>query len=65
MHDGSERTLAEVVELYDRGGRVRRASLSPFIKPLGLTRGEKDDLLAFLHTLSSPDTVAVPTRFPR
>ena len=65
MHDGSERTLAEVVELYDRGGRARRASLSPFIRPLGLTRQEKDDLIAFMRTLSSPDTVSVPTHFPR
>lgn len=65
MHDGSERTLDEVVALYDRGGRVRRASLSPFIKPLGLTAQERRDLVAFLRTLSSPDTVAAPTRFPR
>lgn len=65
MHDGSERTLAEVIELYDRGGRVRRESLSPFIKPLGLTAAEKRDLEAFLRTLSSRDTVTVPTHFPR
>lgn len=65
MHDGSERTLETVVDVYDRGGRVKRSSLSPLIKPLGLLPQEKRDLVAFLRTLSSRDTVTTPTRFPR
>ncbi len=54
LHDGSSETLADVIELYD-SGFVQRASLSPSIAPLGLTEGEKQDLLAFLATLTSED----------
>jgi cytochrome c peroxidase len=65
MHDGSERTLEDVVELYDRGGVVRRASLSPAIRPLGLTASEKQAVVAFLRTLSSPETTRPPAALPR
>jgi cytochrome c peroxidase len=62
MHDGSENTLAEVVAFYDAGGRVHRPSLSPEIKPLGLTTAERGALVAFLRTLSSRDRIVVPRR---
>jgi cytochrome c peroxidase len=65
MHDGSEATLEDVVDLYDRGGRVSRSSISPFIKPLGLTEREKQDLVAFLRTLSSRDPVVHAPALPR
>jgi cytochrome c peroxidase len=65
MHDGSERTLEDVIELYDKGGRVRRPSLSPEIKPLHLTPREKRDLVAFLKTLSSGDSAAASPLVPR
>lgn len=55
MHDGSEATLESVVEFYNRGGDVKRPSLSNNIKPLGLTAGEKKDLIEFLKTLTSND----------
>jgi cytochrome c peroxidase len=64
MHDGSIRSLEDVVEHYDRGG-VERPSRSDLIVPLGLTAQDKLDLVAFLKTLSSnmaPTTVPV---FPR
>lgn len=62
MHDGSEATLADVVELYDRDGRVQRPSLSPEIRPLRLTTAEKRALVAFLVSLSSRDPdVTFPT----
>ncbi len=64
MHDGSEATLEEVVELYDVGGRVRRPSVSPMIVPLGLSAAEKRDLVAFLRALSSPDKVPAPPALP-
>ncbi len=60
-HNGSEKTLADVIELYDMGGRVKRPSLSPEIRPLHLTAAEKSDLLAFLDTLTSADA---PTSIP-
>lgn len=51
MHDGSMKTLAEVVEYYDGGGR-RNPFLSSRVRPLRLTAEERGQLLAFLHTLS-------------
>lgn len=51
MHDGSERTLADVVELYDRGG-VPNPTLDIFISPLELSDGEKQDLVAFMESLT-------------
>src|SRR5262249_9215164 len=51
MHDGSEATLADVIDLYDRGG-VANPNLSKEMKPLALSAGEKRDLLAFLTSLT-------------
>ena len=60
MHDGSVPTLADVIELYNRGG-VDRPSRSELISPLNLSQQEKADLLAFLETLTStPHMVDVP-----
>lgn len=60
MHNGSLKTLDEVVEHYDIGG-VARPSRSDAIKPLGLTTQEKSDLVAFMQTLTSrSDPVPVP-----
>lgn len=53
MHDGSLKTLAEVVEFYDRGGDEKEKQ-DVLIKPLGLTSQEKEDLVAFLEALTSP-----------
>jgi cytochrome c peroxidase len=51
MHDGSEATLTEVVEFYNRGG-VKNQWLSKEIKPLNLTPAEVTDLVAFLEALT-------------
>lgn len=60
FHDGSARTMMEVVEHYDRGGDDK-SNLSNDIRPLNLTRWEKDDLVAFLAALSGrPIAVAIP-----
>ena len=53
MHNGSLKTLRDVVEFYDRGGDDKK-NQSLAIKSLGLTESEKDDLVAFLGTLSRP-----------
>ncbi len=55
MHDGSERSIEDVIELYDQGGREKRPSLAPEIGSLHLTSREKADLLAFLRTLTVED----------
>jgi cytochrome c peroxidase len=60
MHDGSIATLEAVIEHYDDGG-ADRPSRSELIKPLGLTAGEKSDLVAFLKTLTSNP---IPTMMP-
>ena len=59
MHDGSESTLAQVIDLYDRGG-VKNPNLSKEMKPLGLTPAEKRDLLAFLASLTGEVRNAEP-----
>lgn len=53
MHDGSQKTLAEVVEFYDKGGRAN-PHLHKRIKKLNLTEAEKSDLVAFMEALSGP-----------
>jgi cytochrome c peroxidase len=51
MHDGSVRSLADVVEFYDAGG-VRNPTLDIFVMPLELTDDERKDLVAFLEALT-------------
>jgi cytochrome c peroxidase len=53
MHDGSVRTLADVVELYDAGG-VKNPTLDIFVMPLGLTDEEQKDLVTFMEALTGP-----------
>ncbi len=65
MHDGSEKTLEEVVDFYDKGGKQRRPTVSEHVKPLGLSGEEKADLVAFLRTLTSRDKPVVIPMLPR
>ena len=51
MHDGSLRTLEEVIEYYDRGG-TPNPYLSKEIRPLKLPARERADLAAFLRSLT-------------
>ena len=53
MHDGSLKTLEEVVRFYDIGG-VPNPELDPLIKPLNLSDAERQALVYFLEKLSSP-----------
>ena len=59
FHDGSVGTLIEVINHYDKGG-VQRESLSDEMKALGLSVAEKQQLLAFLATLTSYEQVKEP-----
>ena len=52
MHDGSVPTLEAVMDHYNRGG-IDRPSRSAQIKPLGLSKQESADLVAFMKTLNS------------
>ena len=51
MHDGSLKTLEEVVEHYDKGG-IPNPSLDQDMKPLKLTAQESADLVAFMKALT-------------
>ncbi|MCB1800431.1 MAG: SCO family protein [Gammaproteobacteria bacterium] len=57
MHDGSIRSLEEVVEHYDRGGHAHEA-LDSRMRPLGLTDDERAELVAFLRSLTG-DNIAL------
>ena len=50
MHDGSIGDLKNVIEFYNKGG-IQNENLDPLIRPLGLSKNEKDNLLEFLKTL--------------
>jgi cytochrome c peroxidase len=54
MHDGSEKTLRDVIEFYDRGGE-QNPWLDGGMRPLGMTEQEKADLVALLETFTSSD----------
>jgi len=51
MHDGSLRTLQDVIEFYDRGG-FANPGLDVRLRPLQLTAAEKAGLAALLRSLS-------------
>lgn len=53
FHDGSAKTLMDVVEHYAKGGEVKK-DLAENIKPLNLTQQDKEDLVAFMRALTSP-----------
>jgi cytochrome c peroxidase len=61
MHDGSLRTLKEVVAFHNKGGQ-KNPWLSPEMRPLGLTSQEQSDLVAFLEALSGHVAHEVATR---
>ena len=51
MHDGSVKTLDEVVAFYNRGG-IPNPWRAPLVQPLNLTAQEQADLVAFLEGLT-------------
>jgi cytochrome c peroxidase len=67
MHDGRFATLEEVVDFYNTGGEGNE-TVNPFILNLrrnfaegnGLTTQEKQDLIAFVKTLTDSSFVTNP-----
>lgn len=57
MHDGSLETLEDVVEHYMSGGKDN-PNKSEHIKPFHLSKTEKTDLIAFLHSLTDSSFIA-------
>jgi cytochrome c peroxidase len=75
MHDGSVATLSEVIDIYAAGGRNIEHGMYPgdgranplksqFIKGFELTVEEKEDLLAFLNTLTDKEFLNTPQHTP-
>jgi len=64
MHDGSLPTLEAVVDHYSNGG-ISRPSRSEQINALGLTKQEKDDLVAFMKSMTSDSEPAIVPVLPR
>jgi cytochrome c peroxidase len=54
MHDGSEATLVDVIEFYDKGG-TNNPFLDGGIRPLNLTAQEKADLVELMKTFTGDD----------
>ena len=64
MHNGAFFELEEVIDFYNEGGG-QDSNKSPLLKKLGLSDEEKEDLLAFLESLSSDKPLLVqPPELP-
>jgi cytochrome c peroxidase len=64
MHNGSLSSLEEVIDFFDRGGGADPKK-SPLLKPLGLSKEEKEALRDFLSGgLSGPAAPFAPPRVP-
>ena len=55
FHDGSQETLWDVMDHYNKGDGVQNPYLDEDIQPLALQEKEIDDLVAFLASLTSDD----------
>jgi cytochrome c peroxidase len=66
MHDGSQKTLEDVIEHYNKGG-IANPQLDEAIFPLDLSAQEKADLILFLREgLSSASyPVVKPPELPK
>jgi len=65
MHDGSQKTLEEVMQFYDQGGEAN-PQLDPLISKLNLTDQEEKDLVAFLKALEgNPYPIVTPPELPK
>lgn len=62
MHDGSMKTLEEVIEAYAQGGRAgdEHPYKSMFVSGFILDQQERQDLLNFLHALSDEEFLTNP-----
>src|SRR5437667_11924887 len=55
FHDGSQETLWDVMDHYNKGDGVQNPYLDEDMQPLALTEGEIGDVVAFLASLTSGD----------
>ncbi|MBT7942417.1 MAG: cytochrome-c peroxidase [Alphaproteobacteria bacterium] len=66
MHNGSFFEFSEVVDFYNDGGGTNEfaANKTKLLKPLGLSDEEKEDLVAFLESLSGPEIKFTTPKLP-
>lgn len=66
MHDGSLKTLEDVINYYDRGG-IPNKNLHPLLKPLHLSTEDKKALVSFMKSLTGEgwQKVSEPKAFPQ
>ncbi len=71
MHNGAFWDLAEVVDFYNAGGGkndftdgTMAKTKTPLLKPLGLSKKEKQDLVAFLEAFSGPELKIKQPKLP-
>ena len=64
MHDGSQKTLLEVVEHYNKGGTPNK-NLSDKVKKINLTDEEKQDIVAFMEALTGSFPKVETGRLPK
>jgi len=55
FHDGSQATLWDVVDHYNKGDGIHNPFLDEDIQPLALSESDIDDLVAFMASLTSPE----------
>lgn len=59
FHDGSQQTLWDIVDHYNKGDGLQNPWLDEDIRPLALTELDIDDLVAFMASLTSPEYAAL------
>ena len=65
MHNGSFFDLEELVDFYnDGGGKNEFNTKTKLLKPLKLSDEEKEDLVAFLESLSGEEIKMAPPKIP-
>jgi cytochrome c peroxidase len=55
FHDGSQQTLWDVMDHYNKGDGIKNPYLDEDMQPLKLSEADIDDVVAFLASLTSPD----------
>jgi cytochrome c peroxidase len=55
FHDGSQETLWDVIDHYNKGAGLQNPYLDQDIQPLALSESDIDDLVAFMVSLTSPN----------
>jgi len=63
MHNGSFKTLEDVVSFYNKGGG-KHPNKSPLLKPLRLSKGERAALVSFLKSLSGSSVIVKAPKLP-